>query len=322
MAEVTHDREIIDKMLEYAEQMMAARNHPETGRILWTGKRDPVWPNKAEDAKDAKSAGTENGDVIGHIAYAALLVLQDKSLDKGYHDRARTLVRELDRSTDEFILPWLVDDKTLKYHTPDSPGYGELGERNERARGKSIPWNQQMMLNNGFQRLAECHDVLGDDPERVKKYDPIVKTSCDQFLSEVVKYQVDGHDCYKWSYAVGDKTQHYMEDGGHAGYDLLVVRAYLSGRYGITKEQLLPFVNTVRYVMSKGDGKFAWRVDGKGNTRDYLGGTYLYLAELDPDVYPLIASACLKRSESNPATAARILWMKHRRATRNAHKQG
>lgn len=38
-----------------------------------------------------------------------------------------------------------------------------------------------MMLNNGFQRLAECHALLGDDPERVMRYEAIVKASVDGF---------------------------------------------------------------------------------------------------------------------------------------------
>ena len=35
--------------------------------------------------------------------------------------------------------------------------------------------------------------------KRVAAYDTLVKNSCEAFLKAVVHYQVDGHDCVKWS---------------------------------------------------------------------------------------------------------------------------
>src|SRR4051794_514961 len=48
MYEVTGDPEILDQLIRVADHMLAARNDESTGRVLWTTKRDPVWPNKAE----------------------------------------------------------------------------------------------------------------------------------------------------------------------------------------------------------------------------------------------------------------------------------
>ena len=80
---ISRDAEILDLMLAFTDQMLAGRNDPDTGRVLWTGKRELAWPNKRPDAADATYSGTENGDVIAHIAYAAELILRDKALWSG-----------------------------------------------------------------------------------------------------------------------------------------------------------------------------------------------------------------------------------------------
>ena len=162
----------------------------------------------------------------------------EKLADGGtYLDLAKKYVHECDRTIDTYLLPNFVNAQTHLYTSPTSPLFARLGDRAAKSIGKSVPWNQQMMLNNGFQRLAECHELLGDDPQRVARYDEIVKASCDAFLASLVHYNVDGHDCVKWSYSADDKTLHYMEDAGHGGYDLLIFRCYRSGRYGIKKNR-------------------------------------------------------------------------------------
>jgi hypothetical protein len=212
-------------------------------------------------------------------------------------------------------MPNFVDAATNFYRWPTSQEYARLGDRAAKSMGKPVPWNQQMMLNNGFQRLAECHERLADEPQRVKRYDAIVRASCEAFLASLVHYDVDGHDCVKWSYAADDKTLHYMEDAAHGGYDLLILRHYRSGRYGIARGSLVPLANTALYVMNKGNGQFATRVDGqsKGNPATYLRASYLPLAELVPELWPVAGKPALKRAANDPLLAATILWVKHYR---------
>jgi hypothetical protein len=322
--EITHDREVLEQFVKLADLMLAGRNDPEKGRLLWTGKRELSWPNSPESSDEYLYAGTENGDVIGHICYAAKLILDDRSLwdqklsnGATYLDCAKRYVRECDRTIDTYLMPNFVDPATNAYRWPTSPLYARLGDRAARSMGKPVPWNQQMMLNNGFQRLAECHDKLGDDPQRVKRYDTIVRTSCEVFLAALVHYQVDGHDCVKWSYAADDKTLHYMEDAAHGGYDLLILRHYRSGRYGIAAQALVPLANTAMYVMSKGDGQFATRVDGqsKDQPATYLRATYLPLSQFVPELWPVAGKAALKRATNDPLLTATVLWAKHYRHT-------
>ena len=88
---------------------------------------------------------------------------------------------------------------------------------------------------------------------------------------------------------------------------------YSSGRYGINKDDLLPLCNTLRYVMYKGDGKFATSVDGQGKTSESLGGTYVYLSQVMPDLYPILAPAMTSRAKTRPETDGRLLWTKAER---------
>ena len=118
-------------------------------------------------------AGTENGDVIGHICYAAKLILDDKAIwnektadGDTYLEHAKKYVSE--DATRQWIVIWCRiwwirrRSCTGRRRMSGSSGWGN---RATKSMGKGIPWNQQMMLNNGFQRLAECHAILGDDDE-------------------------------------------------------------------------------------------------------------------------------------------------------------
>jgi hypothetical protein len=319
MYEITQDRQILDQLITVADKMLAGRNDPDKGKLIWTGKRDPIWPNRV-DAPEPQGGSTEQGDVLAHITLAAKCILQTKSIwneklagDETYLDHAKKLISECDKTEDVFIIPWLVDKQTNLYVWPTSDLWAKQGDREANAQGKPVPWNQQSMLNGGFQRLAECHEILGDDPDRIAKYDAIVRASCEDFLAEQVHYDVDGHDCVKWSYAKEGKTLKHVEDTPHGGYDMLIVRTYRSGRYGIKPESMLTLANTVMYVINKGDGKFAARVDGSGNTRGYLGATYLPLAQFLPELYPVLAKPALSRAKNDPLLTAMILWVKHYR---------
>jgi hypothetical protein len=325
MVEISGDRDLLDRMIVFTDAMLAARNDPKTGAIIWTGARELVWPNQVPKDGQPLYSGAETGDVIGHIAFAAKLILQHEKLwnvkvtggdpsgfGATYRERAVRYVRELDRTMDSFILKWLVQRDTLRYYWPDSPLY-EAATKPGTA-NTPVPWNQQAMLNNGVQRLAECHTLLGDDAGRVKHYEAIVKTSVDWFFSMVQRVTVKDHLCYNWTY-VAEKPMRHIEDSAHGGYDILFLyRAYHSGRYGITAAMMEPLANTVLYVMRRPGEKFTGRVDGtdsKGRPPGRL--TWLDLCEFAPELFPILYESNRSRIKSSPDITANILWHKHRR---------
>jgi hypothetical protein len=330
MVEITGDQELLDRMLAFTDAMLAARNDPKTGAIIWTGERELVWPNQEPQDGKPLYAGTENGDVIGHIAYAAKLILQNEKLwsvkvadgdphkfGATYRERAVRYVREMDRTMDTFVLKQLVRPSTLRYYFPNSPLYDTSTKPGSGDR--PVPWNQQMMLNNGFQRLAECHALLGDDANRVKRYEAVVKASVDWFFSNVQRVTVKDHVCYRWAYVCEEPLRH-IEDAGHGGEDIAgLYRAYRSGRYGITAAMMEPFANTVLYVMRTPEGKFIPRVDGTLNAQGHgpggLGGKWMGLSEFAPELFPIFFDINRGRIKSSPEITAGILWHRHRRAT-------
>ena len=294
MFEVCGDVELLDRMLAFTDAMLAGRNEPKTGAVIWTGARELVWPNQERTDGQPLYSGSENGDVAGHIAYAAKLILQNEKLwaekvpdgdphkfGTMYRERAVRYVRELDLTMDTFILKWLVQPGTLRYYWPNSPLFEAAGKPG--TGNKPVPWNQQAMLNNGFQRLAECHRLLGDDAGRVEKYDAIVKASVDWFFDSVERVTVSGHVCYKWTYVV-EKPMMHIEDTGHGGEDIIgLCRAYHSGRYGITAAMMEPLVNTVLYVMRQPGNKFTGCVNGDPGKHPPAGLKWFNLCELAPD---------------------------------------
>jgi len=84
MFEISHDREILDRMIYYCDEMLSRRNDlwpAEKGgqHVVWTGRVEPVWPSSNPDVTLA-GAGVEQGDEIAHMCFCAKLILQNPTL--------------------------------------------------------------------------------------------------------------------------------------------------------------------------------------------------------------------------------------------------
>jgi hypothetical protein len=322
--EISGDREILDQMIRFADAALAARNDPTNGRIIWTGKRELCWPNAKTNSATAKYSGSENGDVIAHIAYCAELILKTpmiwaKPVGLGdphgygatYKERALAFVREMDRSEDTFILPWFVSASDMNhYRWPDSPLY------TFNKGGTPIPWNQQTMLSGGFLRLAECHEILNDDPARAKKFYSIIGANMNWFLGDLHPYERDGHTVYDWGYSLGRKS----EDVPHGGYDIWgLCRAFESGKFNMPAGTMTNFASTLFYVIWDPTNKtFHMRVDatdGKKSPRRSIAASWTLLAQYFPnsDLYHLVADANRATAKTRPLEAAFILYLKNHR---------
>jgi hypothetical protein len=185
-----------------------------------------------------------------------------------------------------------------------------------------------MMFNGGYQRLAECHEILGHNPERVKQYDAIVKASVNECLNGIRTFdprEINGHTVYNWHYYPWSADKSKSESVGHAAYDVLGIhRAWQRPAYGIALEDVSPLANTLVQVITKENNKFAATVDGKGTSGNYLLGEWIVLADWDPAVYDIVGKAALasRRYANNANLTAYILYMKQRRATVNTSANG
>ncbi|MDB5005193.1 MAG: hypothetical protein JWQ34_3418 [Mucilaginibacter sp.] len=330
MYEVSHDREIMDRMIYYCDEMLSRRNDiwpADKGgqKAVWTGKVEPVWPSSNPDVSPA-GAGVEQGDEIAHMAFCAKLILQNPALwdlkvDIGdtyqfgatYKQRALKYIKEGDFVIDNWILPHFIRaSENNHYYFPGAP--------NTYKPNDPAPWNQAWMVTNALVRLVECHLLLKDGAERIASYDAIVQPNIDWFRANCKPAtSAKGTACYTWAYAYPKG----IEDTNHAAYDsegLWI--AYDSGRYHLTFNDIVPYANTYCDLVmgTVTNGKFAGRVDGTtgtghGGGDNYVRDEYLYLTEFRPDMFIEMAQTEINTNKvavSIPITA-RLLWEKDRR---------
>jgi MYXO-CTERM domain-containing protein len=333
MYQLTRDQEFLDHLIWFADQMVLHRNDRHRKYTIFTGKIEPCWSNCPEtDATCQWYCGTEVGDVVGHIAAVAKLILENRaiharpvagpadSLNLGatYRERARGYLREVRVTLDQFLTPHFVEPMTRRFIWPVHPNYGDGSEKSVRARGKTIPWNQNTMMASGYQNVAEALALLGEDAGTVTEYHAIVKAFTDGFFAKITRYMAMDQPVYNWSYASDDVGPNYRydEDAGHGGYDFWgIYKAYVGGKAGIARADMLPFANTIRYVMIRPDGiATANRVNGEGPDRAGLGSTYIYGAYLEPRFYEAIATTMLAGAKRDPMTAGRLLLAKQMNA--------
>ncbi|KLT67435.1 hypothetical protein [Pedobacter sp. BMA] len=285
MFEVTEDRILLDHMLQFADKAITCRNDilPAASggqRVMWNGNIEPVWPNTSS----TDQADAAQGDIVGHIAYAAKLILARPALwnltvgsgdpnayGATYRARALTYVARCEE-TAAYIKKYMVDSTDNKFYYTTLTGWTFFP-------GGALPWNQQMMLNNAFQRLAECHQILGDAPSKVTDYDQLVQTSLNWFLASAVsKTSASGTPVYFWNYAIHSVSTS-PEDTPHGRYDVGgFFQAYLSGRYSVPLAAVQRFSNTVVDVMAHKES-LGWPISGRIDGTNSNAGGYSFLHE-------------------------------------------
>lgn len=332
MYEVTHDHEILNRMILSCDAALYGRMDllpvSQGGqRVAWTGKVEPVWPSQ-KDSGQPVGAAVEQGEVLGHLAYCIKLILQTQALQnqtvpdgdphhygRTYQQRALRYLKECDYVIDAWILPHFVD-KSRGNHF-----YFPAGA-NEYKPNEPTPWNQLFMLTDGLIRLAECHALLNDDAKRTALYDGLVKANVSWFFESTAPQTTNaGTPGWLWAYSLSSPKN--WEDTNHAAYDTKgLYLAYASGRYGITRDDLLPLANTYLDVVlaTNTDGKFAGRVDGTTGTGhrggdDYVRDEYLFVAEIRPESFEKMARIEIDsgKAKGSLPIVARLLWLKDRR---------
>ena len=327
--EFTHDRRDLDVAIVWSDAFLHARNDPANGRIIWTGKRDLCWPNKATNDVQALHSGAENGDVIEHIVNTARLILENPAVwdqtappdqfgfGATYLDRAKTYVRECQRSAETTIVPWFVRstrDGYRLYH-PDSPSYfkccGDSGP---------VPWNQQQALVGALLRLAQCHRLLNDGDTNIAYYEKITADAAAWFFASALPVSAHNRVCYQWTYVAPRDPADWPEVTTESDYDMFIFRAF-QANLGPTRLQMQRLINTARFVMYLGTNRIAGKVNGTSNAerheRQFLEFEWIEMSVLDREFYHLVADTVLTSHEywDNLAVEAAVLSAKHYWAT-------
>jgi hypothetical protein len=327
MFALTGDTFFLDQLIKFSDYMLANRNDGATGRVIWTGKREPCWPNKAATAGDAAYCGAENGLVVGHIVGTAKIIFDNPSLwsravgipdplgyGPTYLERARTYLREGNRTLEEFLVPYYVQpSKGNHLHIPIHPGFAALtGGNYAKDQGHALPWNQQDMVVGALASVNDSLLVLKEDPATVARNEPIIKAALDWFLSDLRgasgTYQVNGVPVYKWGYAPGDFA--HIENLAHASADInMLYNGYRRGRYGLERAALIPMANTFLEVIAKADGTYAGEVDGSG-TRASVSGSWMNYEEFRSGIVARLSPNLTLSATTPVAEAISILSLR------------
>ncbi len=326
----THDRRDLDMAVVWADAFLNARNDAMNGRVVWTGKRELCWPNKAADDTDhALYSGTESGDVIEHIVNTAKLILENPTIwneaappDKfgfgaTYLDRAKTYVHECQWSAETTIVPWYVRSTKDGYHLihPDSKVYYKYCESTG-----PVPWNQQQSIGGGLLRLAQCHRLLNDGNTNISFYEKITADAAHWFFASTMSVNVHDRVGYDWAYTAEINLAFSPEATTESDYDMFVFRAY-QANLGPTQQQMQRLINTARFAMYLDTNQFAGQVNGTSDARrherQFLEFEWIEMSVLDKELYKLAAGAVLSSHEyfDNLPVEAAVLEAKHFWAT-------
>jgi len=332
MYEVTNDPVLLTNMIFYADAILSLRNDLTSSanggqRVMWDGNIDPVWLTYPASSSDAGYAGCENNDIVGHIAYCAKLILETPSLwnttvpdgnphgyGVTYYERATNYIGQLEYSEANYFNKYFVSSSNYQIVAPTSSAWTAFGE-------SVNAWNRQMMFLNGWQRLSECHQLLGDNSSNVTYYNEIVQASVNWFFnastSGLSAYTTNGYPVYDWEYAPLSGGNEDMSL--HADYDMWGLnRAYLDGIYtNLSESMMSPFGNTLQYVIYQGNNTFAdYVIGGSANgTRNYIYPAWTLVADFDPANYFITANVNIAQgSQADTAIFdAFILWVKNAR---------
>jgi autotransporter-associated beta strand protein len=328
MYEVSSNITLLNLMISWADDCVSQRNDlmaTNLGghRIMWTGLVDEVWcPNEPSSA-DAGYAGCENEDTEGHLAFCAKLILQNPVLwnvtvpdgnpygyGTTYLQRATNYLGKCDQANDEYTLKWFIQSGTDLIQAPTNAAWIAEDENVNAI-------NRQMMFTSGFQRLAEAHELLGDNSSRVTQYDAIVQAMVGQCVSGMTNfdtYKKNGQTVYDWGYYPTTDAPEATEI--HAEYDIIgLYRAFNRLKYGFTLAPLVPLANTMVDVIYLGTNTFAGDVAGGSGTQSPIYSGWIWSADWNPLVYTTVAGSAYTNGwyETSADIDAGILWMKNRR---------
>ena len=324
--EMTGDIYFLDQAIRFSDHILSVRNSATSGRMIWTGRREPCWPNKAADAGDAAYCGTENGYVIAHMVASARLIAKNPAIwnqtvgigdphgyGATYIARARKFLTEGKAVYDDFLIRYFVEAGTNRLRLPTHAGWAAMPGNYAKDQGNNVPWNQQDMVTSGLANIADMLMALNEDSARVTRYDAITRAALTAFTSELeqFKYTKNGVTVYLWGYPPGGALK-YPEDLAHASADInMLYSGYRRGRFGVARTYLVGIGNTFMEVIRLADGTFAGKVNGGGTPRASVSSSWSKYNEFRSGIYPVqFQQDELDAAQTNAESAFGILGIR------------
>ncbi|KAK4049036.1 hypothetical protein OIV83_004397 [Microbotryomycetes sp. JL201] len=288
--EVTGDIRALDLVVRMADNILALQNDPEHGQILWTGKREPIWPTSPfypNNNSVLLGAGCEQGDIVGHMVNAAVYILKSPCLwdmqppaydgptffqsNETYLQRALTFIEHGDLALERYLIMYFLDPaRDWALIQPNDRRWSLVGDIGNKP-GEPMPWNRRMIMLHGFLRLAAAHELYPvQDLQRVAFYDHVVSLNVKAFLASLnATTSAQGRPTFDWDYV--EFEDHIEESMGVHGYfDIMGIwQAWQRNPsfFGVTNEVGTRFGNTFQDTINLGNNSFSGLVNGESNEK-------------------------------------------------------
>ncbi|SCV73937.1 BQ2448_6367 [Microbotryum intermedium] len=348
MYQVTGDRRALDLTLQMAENTHWLQNDPVNGTVMWTGRRDPVWPTTALAANpkaQLQYAGSENGYIVGNMILPALYILKQPCLwnmtptrvggwagpskfnaNNTYLDRARELIAAGRLTYDVYFVPWFFD-KNGNVIQPNDPRWNLVGDAGSSNKaGLPMAFNRRALLLDGMSKLASAyeHPMMLDAPV-TEYYDQLIKTNLRTFVNDMERTKtLNGTlPSYDWDYVVGKNNTEEVR-GIHGWFD--VYWFFMSWQrnaayYNMTTDLMTALANTMQYTIYQGNNTFSGFVDGHSTVAEpavtVLSAGWAYYAYWLPEWFATVANANSVNFMKVPMYSIPLIWVKNAIATDN-----
>ncbi|ORY76909.1 hypothetical protein BCR35DRAFT_353283 [Leucosporidium creatinivorum] len=343
--ETTGDRRALDLALQMADNILAIRNDPNTGVILWTGKREQVWPTKPfypSNTSVLVYAGCEQGLIVSNMVLPAIYILKSPCLwdmipskvagwsgptafsdTATYKERALALIAAGDLVYSNYFLP-LFFDSSANIIQPNDARWNLVGDNgSSNLPGLPMAWNRRMMVLDGLHKLATSHETTAAfDSSLSSAYDSFIAVNVKGFIADMTPtYADNGLPTYDWDYTVNkDNTEEVK--GQHGFWDILGVwQAWQRNPtlFGTTETLMQRLANTMMYVVLEKQGLFYAFIDGTSTVADpsvtYLWGEWAYYGKWIVSWYRQVAIANKANLSKGLWVSTPLIWAKNKFVT-------
>lgn len=291
MFEMTGDIRALDLAVKFADNLLAIRNNPINGTVLWDGARELMWPTGANNGY--AYAGSENGDIAAHMVQPAVYILKTPCLwglvpepydapsaffpNDTYLTRALAFVKAGDECVEYFLRHWFTPDWLAIQ--PNDPRYSVVNDTGN-ADGAPMPWNRRTLLLHPFFALAAAHQTLpAYDPVLVWQYDMIIRANIEDFYKDLrPTLSVNGKPTWTWNYVALKNNTEEAGMGIHGYYDIMMVFWGWQRNlklFEVKDNITVGLVNTMQYTINLGkhgvSGPFSGLVNGLTPKTTHMG---------------------------------------------------
>jgi hypothetical protein len=337
MYEATHNTALLDQYIRFCDVFLSHRNDLPGGehRVMWDGAVDPIWPSVLATDPYPGYVGCESGQVAGHIAYCAWLILDNNAIWNNtvpdgnpngygatYKQRAQTYLTYVDDTLGSYFTKWFVNATTHRIQKPQDSRWSTNA-----GNSSCTAWNRQMMFVLPYDFSARCHDILQDNPSFLALYKDIVNQFATWFVAAYPngggEYYTssNGHNVVKWNYEI--PTDQHIENIGHAQHDVVgLFESYESQYTAVTSAQVKVYADATQYVINLGaTNSWAGNVDGTGTAGSSLKTDFIFLSQWNRALYKMIAQSNIDANQLSGSEGCKntgyILYMKHWMYTHN-----